>query len=388
MPNPSCTRCGSNSETRATANTDEQLCLCCYQRRFGNCECCGAEVNLSQDRHWEDGTRFYCGPCYDERRVSCSGCNDTTPLFDIIRCPDGYPWCSSCFDENFRECQECDDIFNIRNLNSGYCSSCSPPERWDHHGFFVENPTTTELRSSRKFGIEIETSACPGHPGIRTDTVFGCKPDGSVDGMEFVSPILYGDEGLAEVRKICGHARRLDWEIDSSCGLHLHVDLTEESQENCFKLAYAYMHTYDFWTSFTSDARKRNYYCAKHKYTDADILRHNEFYDWCHFASNGGRYDWCNWYAWLQHKTVELRHHTATLNGDKICNWVKAHTRFIDTVVAMPQATLTRALAGRDVYAQSEAISEWWADEELTGYYNDRAAQFHKAFRPTTLVGA
>lgn len=388
QPYQACSRCGNHEETRNPHGTEEHLCILCYRRRFGTCNCCGAEVNLAEDEFHEDGSRFYCSVCYEMQTTPCGECAEPTSLFDLTTTEDDCTYCVSCYDDNFTQCEECETYVRTCDIEDGYCEGCGSRDRWDDRGFFVENPTTTELKSCRKFGIEIETSACPGHVGIRSDTVFGCKPDGSVDGMEFVSPILYGDEGLAEVRKICDHARRLNWEIDSSCGLHLHVDLTEESEENCFKLAYAYMHTYNFWTSFVSDARKRNYYCAKHTYTDADLISHGSFRDWCHFASHGSRYDWCNWYAWLMHKTVELRHHTATLNGNKICNWVKAHTRFIDKVLATPQAILTRELAGRDVYSQSEVIAEWWDDEELTGYYKERAMNFHKEFRPTTLVWA
>lgn len=352
------------------------------------CDGCNRELGTCSLRFTN---RFLCIGCFQDCYTSCGGCGaDMHHQNDTTHTANGITLCETCnchVTENCRECDQCRNMTPLDDLNDDLCSDCYREDTWEYRGFFVETPATTELKSSRRFGIEIETSSCANHPSIRPDTVFGCKPDGSVDGMEFVSPILYGDEGLNEVRKICGHARRLDWEIDSSCGLHLHVDLTDEDGQDCFKLAYAYMHTYDFWTSFISDARKRNYYCARHTYSDPDILSYRDFNDWCTFASNGSRYDWVNWYAYLQHGTVELRHHTATLNGEKICNWIKSHTRFIDKVLSMPQVTLTRALAGRDVHAQSEAIAEWWEDDELTDFYKNRAISFNKPFRQTHLVG-
>jgi hypothetical protein len=263
----------------------------------------------------------------------------------------------------------------------GLCPRCVTNAEWNNSGFYVEQPTLDDIKSPRKFGVEIETHRCDDHINVRGDTVFGCKRDGSIDGMEFVSPVLYGDEGLDEVRKICGHARRLNWRINSSCGIHLHLDLSDESNDSCFKVALAYGATYDFWTSFISNARKRNYYCAPTKYTPADIVGKDDFHDWAHWASQGDRYWWCNWYAYTKQKTVEIRHHAASLNPTKLCNWIKAHTRFIDGAIASSRSDIIRGLEGRNRFDQFELIAQWWDDEELEEFYRGRAAEFQKPFR-------
>lgn len=397
MPNAqfnceSCTIALDECEVYRPIGHSQVLCSDCFYDSYILCEGCGCEM-LAEDGvyHTNADGDHYCSSCWeDERRNNCChSCESQLDRYASMRDPDGERVCRRCFDRYFQGCAGRNCTRVVRQDGSNFCRECRRRGEWDDHGFYVETPTFDDIRSERKFGVEIETSACPEHVEIQSDTVFGCKPDGSVDGMEFVSPVLYGDQGLEEVRKICGHARRLNWAIDSACGLHLHLDLSSEPQENCYKLAYAYMYTYDFWTTFVSNARKRNYYCAKHTYTAADITRcPDNFYEWCHLVSGGDRYNWVNWYAYTRHKTVEIRHHSATLNPTKLTNWIKAHARFIDGVMRTPKADVIRGLSGCSVFDQFMLISEWWDDSDLSSYYRGRAETFRKPIRKECLVTA
>jgi hypothetical protein len=110
------------------------------------------------------------------------------------------------------------------------------------------------------------------------------------------------------------------------------------------------------------------------------LIGYDDFYEWCCDVIQGERYNWVNWYAYTRHKTVEIRHHSATLNATKSVNWIKAHTRFIDAVVSMSKAEVVRSLAGRNVFDQFNVISDWWDDSDLSQFYKNRAAQFRKPF--------
>lgn len=65
-------------------------------------------------------------------------------------------------------------------------------------------------------------------------------PDGSVHthreglrgGNELVSPRLKGQEGLDEVEKVCQVLQLLGCEVNKSCGLHVHQDVTEIVRES------------------------------------------------------------------------------------------------------------------------------------------------------------
>jgi len=56
------------------------------------------------------------------------------------------------------------------------------------------------------------------------------KEDGSLDSMdcgrEFISPVLYGSEGVSNVCKVMDILRRKNFFVDSSCGIHIHVGIS------------------------------------------------------------------------------------------------------------------------------------------------------------------
>ena len=381
-----CTNC--DNESRRTDFAGNPYCTDCYSCTYSSCESCGAELANNETRLTRTGD-VTCESCIELRRIECECCNAEMDRCDSFQLEHGERVCHTCHDEMTIECTDCGVRFSgDDDSERPFCRNCINRDEWNNFGFHVVEPGYDQIRSKRKFGVEIETSACDDHKSIRSDTVFGCKTDGSVDGKEFVSPVLYGDEGLDEVRKICGHARRLGWEIDSACGLHTHFDLSNESDENCFKVAHAYMHTYDFWTTFITNARKRNYYCAKHTYGPADLAGYSEsFYDWvCTYANE--KYTWANFGAYTRFKTIEIRHHAASLNPTKLCNWIKAHTRFIDNVVSMSIPEINRALAGRSVYDQFNIVKAWWDDAELADHYKERAALFGKPITNPVLAAA
>ena len=400
--NIGCRACGGRLSLRDVNNTGGPIyvdynghihCRACYDRTYSSCNDCGAELTFNEARQSGGDDCFdYCECCFNDRRSTCGHCDQLIESGRIRTGPNNHDICQDCSDNHVVSCVDCSRLnyFDGERPTTYVCSRCEGRTDWENTGFYTDTPTYSEIKSERKFGIEIETSACNDHPTIRRDTVFGAKTDGSVDGKEFVSPVLYGDEGLAEVRKLCGHARRLGWQINSACGLHIHLDLSNESQGNCFKLAWAYHHTYDFWTSFISDSRKRNYYCARHSYGPADLVGyddHSDFYEWCCNQFGGERYNWVNFQAFTRFKTVEIRHHAASLNPTKLCNWIKAHTRFIDNIVNMSVGEINNKLGGRSVYDQMNVIAGMWDDDDLTDHYKERAALFGKPFVSRTRVG-
>jgi hypothetical protein len=50
------------------------------------------------------------------------------------------------------------------------------------------------------------------------------------------------------------------------------------------------------------------------------------------FVSRQDRFEFLNWRAFIVHGTVELRGMDGSLDGELICNWVKAHVKFIEYV--------------------------------------------------------
>jgi len=236
--------------------------------------------------------------------------------------------CSKCFLGLYFYCEECGGVGLINDSyicnNKQLCYDCwRKYSQWESTKV-PQSLTAKKLGSTRCFGVELETAQCNGYLKLRNKTVFGVKEDGSIDGMEFVSPILSGDDGIREVRKFCRLAK--NFTVDYQCGFHVHIDLRDTTAEQRKLLAYAYRLTFWLWGALVEKERLGNEFCQSPPYTPEDVLTGNYGHS---------RYEFINWRAYGTHKTVEIRGFEGTLNAKEICNWVAAHLRFVDAVLNM-----------------------------------------------------
>ena len=239
-------------------------------------------------------------------------------------------FCRHCFDTHYFRCAECQQIFershgrySQNNPDSRICSHCY------YNGFTTWEPAPlTGVSTSRCFGIELETSRCKGYKSLRGQTLFGAKHDGSISGMEFVSPILWGQEGLDEIKNFCKLAKH--FQVNGDCGYHLHIDMRNTTAEQRRSIVYAYYLTYHIWSKFINQYRAHDCrYCRAPGYSLDDIVRTHNFNDFC----NGqDRYEFLNLQAYYKYKTFEIRGYEGTLNPVEICNWIDVHLKFVTTV--------------------------------------------------------
>ncbi len=394
-----CHRCLESSEGGRLDTNGNYHCLPCYREAYSSCASCGCEVDLASEQYHSDMLQLFCHSCFTESMFCCAHCSrlgDTTEARYVpINGSEDRPICRACYTRRWISCQTCgNDILrntarrtpNSHGIGHHYlCQSCQGREQWCFRPFAGDN-VCNEMRSNRKFGIELETSSCPEHNTIRPDTIFGCKEDGSVDGMEFISPPMWGDMGIAEIRKFCEHARRLNFAVDSACGYHVHCDLTNEVSEQLISVALGYHYTYPVWCKFVSRSRRSNYYCAEHDYNPSEFKQAKSFSEFMDLFINSDRYKWINWHAYRQHKTLEIRIHGGTLNEAKIINWIKAHVRFIDRLTTLRPALIARKFAGRSTYDVFQEMSASWEDEALSQYFMERAAEFGSPISRDELV--
>jgi hypothetical protein len=243
--------------------------------------------------------------------------------------------CQTCLDANYCQCHVCGEFYPRYDLNyRGYCPECQgqwltwrPTFRQQRHN------TTKTIASDRCFGVELETSDCPNHARIKSKTCFGCKEDCSIDGLEFESPILRGDKGLASIKKFCKLAHEYNFDVNEQCGFHLHIDMRGTSEEQRRHIVYAYKLTERLWRDLTDECRWDNGFCDLNPLSREDIKNgrvcwsRNQFLNTCAYSS---------------HKTFELRGYQGTLDATEICNWVKAHIAFIEFVEDMDFDELDR----------------------------------------------
>lgn len=209
---------------------------------------------------------------------------------------------------------------------------------------------------TRSFGIEIEACGIAPEALAAELTAAGieCRAegynhttrahwkvvsDGSVRGphpFELVSPVLQGEEGLAQVKAVCGVLNRLGAKVNKTCGLHVHFGVGELEHETKFwrNLLNNYAALEAEIDSVMPPSRRgdSNIYCRpvarpglRQRLARCRDLRAIE-----RAATNGCRYHKVNISSFWRHRTVEFRHHSGTTDFAKISNWVRLLSRLVE----------------------------------------------------------
>lgn len=182
----------------------------------------------------------------------------------------------------------------------------------------------------RATGIEIEVEGYNHH----TRPVWKIVPDSSVaNGFEVVSPILSGNDGLGQVKKVATALVGAGAKVDRRCGFHVHVDardLTGADLVNCVRRYAAHESVID---SYMPEARRagNNNFCR----SMSGILRYfeNPTTTEAPRAVAGRvseRYYKFNLCAFLRHGTVEFRQHSGTVDYRKMLNWIAFCLHFVE----------------------------------------------------------
>jgi hypothetical protein len=247
-------------------------------------------------------------------------------------------------------------------------------------GANVESSASSELRSLRRFGIELEISRAHPFRELQGQTVFGAKGDGSVngDGREFVSPILQGDDGLQSVRNFLAYANAHNWHADASCGYHLHIDVRDLTGLQKRKIAYAYALTQDVWFAFVNSHRNNSHWCGKFRMTAADVERITEprGRGFRHVRGHMTRGSWAVCCG-TRHGTFEIRLHQGTLVEAEVINWVKLHTWFADYVSRLKWHQIKRRFLNKTAQQQFRIFLENCPHEAALHFYKEHAQRAH-----------
>lgn len=367
-----------------TSNDGDDYCEDCYYDSFSSCESCCEEV-ANDDIVSSDSGACYCQSCYDEAFTHCYDCRCEISVDDCRTDDDGDSFCESCYYDRYTFCEGCGEECSNDSVNSdGYCEHCRSDEEWDSSPVSA-NGNAGRIGSNRRFGAELETSRADDLEAIRESCNWGCKPDGSITGREFVSPILSGETGAREVSAFCRAANDADFKTDGRCGFHLHVDLSDLSARQLHAVAVGYAATHRLWFAFIPESRRANNYCkpwradkiafaldsARHSIDQAGLVVSN--------CTEGRtcRYFGINFASFTYLGTVEIRLHTATLDEDKVLNWAAAHTRFVDWCAARRPSSVAAVLGNKTTQQQFwHLVDDVWRDTELGQFYRDRAAKF------------
>lgn len=383
-----CADCGT--QTRFSIDSPiGQLCSDCFDLLYVECNQCAGVIGRSECVACDANDENYCERCFDELFVNCESCDCHVRRDNAHRCGRSN-YCESCYDEQFGTCNGCgeryhhDDLSYHDDYGADYCSSCYPSDDDSSDEGdcsakrfrFLDNDSCRLLGSLRTYGVELETDKCAGYSGLDGRTYFNAKDDGSINGKEFVSGILRGDRGLDAIREFCGLAE--DFKVADSCGYHLHIGVRDLTDDQRRAVCVGYALTQSLWFSLVPKARRENIYCNGLRWSANQALDCNDFY---YFAESQNRYQWFNIAAYAEHKTFEIRLHSGTLDGDKVCNWVRAHIKFLEWCANAEIDEIIEQFAGCTDQERFERMCQIWGDDDLCEFYRARAEKFGFEYR-------
>lgn len=203
------------------------------------------------------------------------------------------------------------------------------------------NPAKLE-NNNKYIGVEIECMI-PGNQLLYRDNFFqkshllthftleelpyiNIKEDGSIKpeknpnymGIEYT--LLCKQETYKEfLLKFCQYLTLMKARVNSSCGLHVHIDCRPVTARN-HKIVYENLYScLPLLQAMNPASRHNNKFCKINKSRKLNISKHYE-----------ARYAAINSNAYTKYNTIEVRLHTGTIAYMKIVNWVNLLLKIAD----------------------------------------------------------
>lgn len=309
---------------------------------YGNCERCGENFLCATDRYTHRNYSNYV----------CTNCVDYLDQFD-------------------------DNTANELDIPERSYESIKLTNK------LKRNRLTNIIQSDRGFGVEIELY----NRSMKNinllckdiDSEIGVSKDGSLNnnGFELQFPLINGKNAEIMVNKTCNILADYDCFTDQTCGYHLHLEC--ERGEKSFPFIQRLMFiSYIFENvinSFISKTRRENRFCDKiENYISIDNILDSEnksdleqiWYKTSNKrnirARKRGKYDESryhgfNFHCYFSKDHLEVRHHSGTINKEKILHWANLHTLLLDFVK-------------REVELSSD-INKWGLKDKLLSLYDD-----------------
>lgn len=332
---------------------------------------------------------LYCNSCYISQTFVCPDCQGVfsreeynTINGNMIDPRSGRKEnskvCNICF-ARYVPCRSCGKGFKENDPNftegeNGFCKHCVA-DILSGNGMMTRpmdnisekkkatNVQGTIVKSMRSFGVEIETQY---HRDkdipkayIRLPMEMGIGTDSSISGMgtELRSPPMGGSVAEEIVINTCKVLRELKFSVDTSCGFHVHLDVSDLNTTDNHS---AFVKVRDLWLfhiafedvimSILPPSRRGTRYCQtlRSAYSIREIFNSNSMRDlekiWYRMDDlrqierakgehrHESRYRGINMHTLFSNCHVEIRYHTGTINAHKILEWVNLHATIIDHV--------------------------------------------------------
>lgn len=251
--------------------------------------------------------------------------------------------CRMCLEgtEEAKRCRRCGEMFYLaeyrwvpsRRSHVARCRVCEREAR--------SNYVRAGEPRERAFGVEIELIEPDSLAIERALTNIGVplrhrdyqstvgqgrswelKPDGSVDGegLELVSPKLYGAAGLETLEKVLAAINSAGARVDRSCGVHIHIDFRSKTFTQVKNAVLPIIRAQQAFFAMCAPSRRSNSYCDE---WDRNSIRALERVAALGQLSFLGPRGIVNVMSYPRHGSIEFRSHGGSTNYKKIATWIR-----------------------------------------------------------------
>lgn len=195
------------------------------------------------------------------------------------------------------------------------------------------------------------------HWKLVTDVSVTGQGTGVGRGLELVSPVLKGKDGMAELKKVLDGLNAAGAKVDKTCGLHVHHDAHDfelQAFKNIFVMYYKFEHVID--AAIPKSRRgSANTYCKALDSAMIDRIVAANSLNEMSAAMHDNRYYKVNLQSYFRHKTIEFRHHSGTTEYEKITNWIM-FTQAIVERACLKKVRLTHDRDGADMFLRERMM--------------------------------
>lgn len=374
-----CDKCeGCKKHLSKRPGSDLNECVSC-----GNCQLC-CDCRMCYHRNKKSANEEFCDQCDSCKKcctcVKCPRCHEKNYREDICdtcnRCTNN---CCQCF-----HCGACDHAFendDVECEGCGYCRDCCECE--DTHENYGNVWTADDLKDRKIFnckrlaGVEWEYNQLNGEAGLlktwEKKWRAGNHRDGSC-GREVVTAPIAGDHISKCLLSLGDVFTKSKAKIDTTCGLHVHVDASDYDWTDMYRLLALYTKVEPVLYMLAGQYRSQNHYCQP---CGADFIKAlnnkdkmtgvlNMYYPYVTKTAfsdrytaigkkDGGRYrglNLCPWMAGIRTKkkdtTVEFRLHRNTSDAKRVVAWTQlcvtlvewAKTHTMKDIAKLPKSAL------------------------------------------------
>ena len=414
-------------------------CESCVETQFYYCNSCEEYFFCREYQSHNVGGDTLCAECFDDNYSFCDDCSNVTDNNNINSVEGGDRHvCNRCY-ENYRECGECGYLGNSEgmdfcdNCESYYCGGCNCGCNGEQRRggvnlrqqFSERNVSTTPLvgvvsdkiHYPRLVGLEIEAEdgECS-KLATQLPPNFGVSHDGSIQrGLEIQTPPASWEELARCVEIPVKLLKKNEFKISSRCGLHIHLDASDfkRAPVKIAKILKTYYAIENLIYQMVPLSRRQGRFClplqGSFDYTDFTVKKMGELEsnwyqkanapywknkssirEWQGYGKDSvrkmkrekyceSRYLGVNLHSIFFRGTLELRHHSGTLNKTKIFHWINFNLSIVDYALKhFKEAEVIQLLEmapRKEKFLAAAKIFGWKRD--LTNYLLMRASKFN-----------